>query len=191
MKLPEVPAAAPAAVPASPIRMAPPVLSVGTTSSSTVPGTLNSTGTFTLSDAGNITTTAGNNVFVGFNGASATYSATPTSTGTFNMTGGTMTLTNTLFIVGSGTGATGVANISGGTLQNATGVNVEYDIGRNAGTGTMNISGTAVVKGNTFLIGAAGSIGNSGTLTVSGGSLTTNNITLSSSGLPEPRPSAP
>jgi hypothetical protein len=154
-------------------------MNVGTTSSTTLPELVNPNGTFNLSGTGSVTTTAGANLFVGFNGGTLT----STAVGTFNVSGGTLTLNNTLVAIGSGPGTTGSFNISGGTVQGNTGVNVEWDIGRTTGNGSVTLSGTGTLKANTILIGGPGSgttIGNSGTLTVEGGTLNTNNITLAS-----------
>lgn len=143
---------------------------VGTTASTTLYG---SNGTFNVSGDSVITTASGGNIFVGFNG-NTTAATGITSTGVFNMTGGTLTMSNTQFEVGSGIGATGTVNLSGGTIQGATGVSVLWNIGRSSGSGTVNLSGTGILNANSLAIGASGT---TGTLNISGGTLITSSLT--------------
>jgi len=71
------------------------------------------------------------------------------------------------FWIGNNTGATGVLNMQGGTLNNAS----YFDVGRFGGTGTLNLSGGAITKTtNSGFIDIG--IGNKGTVTQTGGSLT-------------------
>ncbi len=90
--------------------------------------------------------------------------------GTFNQTGGTINQ-NQWPVIGRFTGSTGVANISGGTFNQANS-GARLVIGEE-GTGTANISGTGnVVSAGGVSIGHVGAAAN-GTLNLNGGTLTT------------------
>lgn len=94
--------------------------------------------------------------------------AAPGSFGQLNMTGGRLINNGVQFnmLIGHDQGA-GTMNMSGGTMDNATG---STEIGRYASTsGTLNFSGTANASVNTLFVGSEG--GN-GILNVSGGTMT-------------------
>ena len=123
-----------------------------------------STGTVN-NNGGTITTTSGN--FTVGNGVSNVVS----NLGTFTQTAGS-TSVGSEFQVGN-LFATGVANISGGSVT----VNTWVAIGRDGGTGTVNVSGTgSLIKGagsGTFDIGVFGNgaTPGTGTLNETGGSV--------------------
>lgn len=104
---------------------------------------------------------------------------TNTGIGHYNITGGTNT-NNQNFSVGSGNltaTAPSTLSVSGGTLNNAATCvgGAAFDGGdANAGNGTATVSGTGTVNVNGELwVGE--SVGSTGTLTVSGGSVSVNN----------------
>ena len=96
-------------------------------------------------------------------------------TGTFNMAGGTINKSGNAFTVGANAGnaavgAVGIMNQSGGTINSSS----EVWIGQanntpGLGTGTYNISGTAVLNVTNWL--AVAREGGIGTLNISGGSI--------------------
>lgn len=103
----------------------------------------------------------GGNTDIGDNtGGSGTMTMSGTATGTvFNG--------KSEFWIGNLTGSTGVLNMQGGTLNNAS----YFDVGRFGGAGTLNLSGGAINKTtNSGFIDIG--IGNKGTVTQTGGSLT-------------------
>ncbi|MEA2710156.1 MAG: hypothetical protein QOF78_2757, partial [Phycisphaerales bacterium] len=145
--------------------------SIGTTASVTTPELLHPVGTLNVSGGA---VTMATNAFIGLNGGAAL----STANGNLNISGGSVTFNATVFAVGSGSGVTGAVAITGGILQgNAGNTNLSLELGRNTGSGTLTLSGTGALKANTILVGSSGT---NGTLTVNGGTLTTNNITLSS-----------
>lgn len=89
-----------------------------------------------------------------------------------NQTGGSINVTtNRMTIAAGGNGAIGVANFSGGTFTNNTGI----FLGEN-GNGTLNVSGTAALTmGNMQFAGNATSV--AGALNLLGGSLATGSVT--------------
>lgn len=110
-------------------------------------------GTLNVNTTGTVTTTS--DISVGKNGS-----------GTLNMDGGTITKTGGTFIVGEGSGLTGLVRISGGTVNN-TG---EMWIGNNSGgNGTMTLSGGTINQDSWYSIGRNGA---TGVLNISGGLLT-------------------
>lgn len=88
----------------------------------------------------------------------------PGGNGTYNFSGGTISVTGGEFWIGQNT-ATGLMTMTGGTLS----VNNWVAIGRDNGTGTMNMSGGTFNKtgGGNFIVGASGP----GTMAISGSSL--------------------
>ena len=130
------------------------------------------TGTLNVQDSASLTV---GQFYIG--SANATGS---TATGTVNQTGGSILETNSgigFFAIGGRTSASGVGiyNMSGGTLTAAAGIRV----GGN-GTGTMNISGTAVVNANGGF-NTARITGSAGTLNLNGGTVHTFNLASSTS----------
>lgn len=133
----------------------------------------NSTGTGTVSmDSG--TLTVGDAFEVG-NG--------PGTTGTFSMSGGTVTKSGTTAVtIGGGLatdGGTGTANLNGGTFTSAGVFRVGQDTvaaSASVSTGTLNLGGSQLTVNGEFWIG--NNTGASGTLNFSSGSLITNNWAL-------------
>ncbi|HZZ42852.1 MAG TPA: dockerin type I domain-containing protein [Tepidisphaeraceae bacterium] len=159
-------------------------LNIAGTANSTDPAFINPVGIFSLGGTGVVTTSTLTTVSIAINGASSTYSATPTASGTFAMTGGSMTLNNIGFFIGSGSGATGTVNVSGGTLLNATGVNTEIDVGSSGGNGAFNLSNTGSIRSFNFYVGGnATAIGNNAAFNMTGGTFTTTNLVLSATAL--------
>lgn len=138
--------------------------------------------------AGTVTVAGGNTFWIGRNGGTGTYNlsgtgsltsaktisigATSTSTGNFNMSGGTMTVNNSMNIGGTGGSGdgtpTGTFTMSGGTLTTTS----WFSIGESgSATGTFNQTGGTVDAANSG--GTAVNLGDrdsaSGTLNVSGG----------------------
>ncbi len=124
-------------------------------------GTLNISGTATLKGS-----TAGNSGYIniGANGG----------TGTINQTGGEVSH-NSWVAIGLGGGSNDPTsaqyNLSGGTLASSAGIEVGTDHG-----GSMNVSGTGALAVSSISIGHR-SNGN-GVLNISGGTVTTNEITV-------------
>lgn len=87
------------------------------------------------------------------------------STGTLNMSGGSLTKTGDGQTAIGTNGGTGFANQTGGTIT----VNNEFYVGQNTGTGTYNLSGTGVINsaGHTII----GRDGGNGTMNQSGGTV--------------------
>jgi autotransporter-associated beta strand protein len=119
-------------------------------------------GTVTIGDIN-----AGDAYFVvgGAFGASA-------SQGVFNMSGGTFNDNAQEFSIANIAGAVGVANLSGGTVNDNKGLHVG-----DRGTGTLNVSGSAVVNlaGSALQYGISGA-GVAGTVNLLGGTVTANNV---------------
>ena len=123
-------------------------------------------GTFTIS-GGTLNLSAGsaaNGFMVGDSG-----------TGTFNQTGGTVTVGSSgIWIGDASTSATGTLNLSGGTLTSTNGTTVLAT----RGTGTINISSTAAVTFSTLQMGHSAGGSSTAVLNLNGGTLTANAITL-------------
>lgn len=107
-----------------------------------------------------------------------------TSTGTFSMSGGTVTKTGagSAVTIGGGAttdGGTGTANLNGGTFTTAGTFRVGQDTISTTATnsnGTLNLGGTNLTVGGEFWIG--NNTGATGVMNFSSGSLTTNNWSL-------------
>ncbi len=116
------------------------------------------------------TLTCGSYIVVGFNNDRAI----------FNQSAGTTTISSNLMtIAAGGTGAIGVANISGGTFTSSFGTSSGIMVGER-GIGTLNVSGTAVINvptNNGMVIGpVASQAGWDGTLNLNGGTVTANRV---------------
>jgi T5SS/PEP-CTERM-associated repeat protein len=119
---------------------------------------ISTNGTLSIGTGGTVTNTNGY-VYVGYNSG---------SNGTVNVSGGTWTNVNDLFIGISGTGA---LNVSNGTVTNDNGI-VGASFGSN---GTVNVSGGSWVNTSDLIVGYLGT----GTLTLNGtGSVSSNATTL-------------
>lgn len=143
-------------------------------------------GTLNLNTTGSVNVNGGD-IVVGGNGS-----------GTLNMDSGTLNRINGgVFRVGQGSGVTGLMRISGGTVNNTgefwigndsgsngtvtlSGGNIEQDswlsIGRNGGTGVLNVSGGTLNKiatNSQFVVGDGTSAGvtSTGTLNQTGGTI--------------------
>ncbi|MGA0845068.1 MAG: beta strand repeat-containing protein [Luteolibacter sp.] len=100
-------------------------------------------GTLNINTSGNVTVTS--DIAVGKNGS-----------GTLNFDGGTINKTAGTFIIGEGSGVTGLMRMSGGTVNN-TG---EFWVGNNAGgNGTLTLSGGSINQDSWFSIGRNGATG--------------------------------
>jgi len=177
---------------------------------------------------GTVTVTGGNVFFVGQNGGTGTYNLSgnavltssktlnvgynSTSTGIFNMTGGTLTVTNSVNIGGrgaagdgtptatfnmsagtftstswfsigeSGVGSVGVFNLSGGTVNAATSGGTAVNLGDRDGS-----SGTLNVSGGTFNSTGGGiQVGNHWT----GSGVNTGTLTITNTGVVNTGPSS-
>lgn len=104
---------------------------------------------------GTINKTGGGNFIVGDGG-----------NGYFNQTGGTLTSANDLWIAQSGSG-TGQYDLSAGSVT----INSWIAVGREGGTGTLNISGGSMTKGGGGNISIAHG-GGTGTINQTGGAFT-------------------
>ena len=94
-------------------------------------------------------------------------------TGTFNQTGGSVTLGSGGFFIGNNPGGVGTANFSGGTFTGTTGATVVAV--RNQGT--INVSGSANVTLATLQMGlAAGAPNTTSTVNLDGGRLTVDQV---------------
>jgi autotransporter-associated beta strand protein len=107
----------------------------------------------------------------------------PGTTGTFSMSGGTVTKSGaTAVTIGGGLaadGGTGTANLNGGIFTSAGVFRVGQDTitaSATVSTGTLNLGGTQLTVNGEFWIG--NNTGASGTLNFSSGSLVTNNWAL-------------
>ena len=94
------------------------------------------------------------------------------SQGIFNMSGGTFNDNAQEFSIANISGSVGVANLSGGTVNDNKGLHVG-----DRGTGTLNVSGSAVVNlaGSALQYGISGA-GVAGTVNLLGGTVTANNV---------------
>jgi fibronectin-binding autotransporter adhesin len=107
------------------------------------------------------------------------------TSGVFNQTGGVVTQSQTggagSTILGSGAGAFGVANLGGGTFNaSAGGI---YVAENGAGTGILNVSGSAAVTaGNVGLRFGNNAAASTGILNLLGGTVTTNIVVKGNSG---------
>ncbi len=143
-------------------------------------GTLNMTGS--IAPTGKLVTSGGGTANWSGTGTIGGYlGAGDGSSGTVNMTAGSVTVGNNVF-VGSGAGA-GTLNLSGGTLTANNAVLVGgggYNGTVNNGAAVMTISGSALLTTGTttgtFRIGSSssGNTGGAGTLDLNGGTLATN-----------------
>ena len=139
------------------------------------------TGTLTLSGVntytGATTVSAGTLVLSGARTAAATNGFNvgnlASNTGTLNVTAGTFTVgtTNSSFLIGSGTGATGIMNQTGGSL---TTIGNQLLIGNLGATGTYNLSaGTLTTIAGTLGVTVGVNTGSTATFNLSGtGTLT-------------------
>ncbi|WP_193213764.1 beta strand repeat-containing protein [Luteolibacter marinus] len=95
------------------------------------------------------------------------------STGYLNMSGGTITKGgNNGFIIGAN-GATGVATVTGGTIVTTSGGNGQFRVGNNSGSnGTLYFSDASLSVSNEIWIGNNTGAGGTGTLLMSGGTWT-------------------
>ena len=89
------------------------------------------------------------------------------SNGTVNMTAGTINTTSELWLANS-VGSQAVFNMSGGSVNTGN----WFVVGRNFGTGTLNLSGGTIAKGAANYV-IIGSLAGTGTLNQSGGALNT------------------
>jgi autotransporter-associated beta strand protein len=121
-------------------------------------------GTFTISGGTlNLSTGAAANGFMVGDGG----------TGTFNQTGGTVTVGSSGIWIGDGsTSAAGTMNLSAGTLTNTS-----LTVVATRGTGTINISGTAAVTLSTLQMGHTAGGSSTAKVNLDGGTLTVNQIT--------------
>ena len=119
------------------------------------------TGIFTVA-SGTVAQGAGSGLIVGDSG-----------TGTFNQTGGSVTLGSEGFFIGNNPGGVGTANFSGGTFTGTTGATVVAM--RNQGT--INVSGSANVTLATLQMGLAAAAPNTtSTVNLDGGRLTVDQV---------------
>jgi hypothetical protein len=116
---------------------------LGSNGGATTGPMLSSTGTFNLS--GSASVSIGTNLNI----ALSSSTVANTARGSFNMTGGSLSLNaaNSILAVGNGDGSSGTLNISAGTLT-MNGATAQLDIGRNNSTGLVDLSGTANVSVN-------------------------------------------
>ena len=139
-------------------------------------------GTGTLNvDGGTITTTGNGNMYIGRRNGTGTLNQTAgvisvikefgvgtrddnkIGTGTYNLSGGSLAATNTIFI-GKELGSSGTMTMTGGTMS----TNDKLQIGHNQGTGVLTQSGGTVNVQNEVYIGNENSASSVGTYTLSG-----------------------
>ena len=99
------------------------------------------------------------------------------TTGVLNQNGGTFQ-SGSFISIGSGSGSIGTANLAAGSLTAATVINVAA-----AGTGTLNISGTATATANGDGVFVGSSPGGIGTLNLNGGTVVTKRVAENTGGL--------
>lgn len=136
------------------------------------------TGLLTLKSDGRILLVGDNApVFVGANAG---------SNGTVIQQGGTFT-SDHHFTIGDNTGATGLYEIYGGTLQTASDGAANFRVGRNGGNGTLRVAGNGVVVHQDTLVLADGGTGTEGRIELVGSSasLTTARLDNLASGASE------
>jgi autotransporter-associated beta strand protein len=122
-----------------------------------------STGTVNVHTTGILT--ARNQIQIGTNTSSGTLNI---DSGTINA--GTDGGDGDWFEIGNGVGSTGSLNMSGGTITK--GGTEHFIVGANGGTGTMNLTGGTVTVNNEIWV--ANNPGSNGTLTISAGTITNN-----------------
>ena len=139
-------------------------------------------GTGTLNvDGGTITTTGNGNMYIGRRNGTGTLNQTAgvisvikefgvgtrdgdkIGTGTYNLSGGSLAATNTIFI-GKELGASGTMTMTGGTMSTSD----KLQIGHNQATGVLTQSGGTVNVQNEVYIGNENSGSSVGTYTLSG-----------------------
>ena len=139
-------------------------------------------GTGTLNvDGGTITTTGNGNMYIGRRDGTGTLNQTAgvisvikefgvgtrdgdkIGTGTYNLSGGSLAATNTIFI-GKELGASGTMTMTGGTMSTSD----KLQIGHNQATGVLTQSGGIVTVQNEVSIGNENSGSSVGTYTLSG-----------------------
>ena len=139
-------------------------------------------GTGTLNvDGGTITTTGNGNMYIGRRNGTGTLNQTAgvisvikefgvgtrdgdkIGTGTYNLSGGSLAATNTIFI-GKDLGASGTMTMTGGTMSTSD----KLQIGHNQATGVLTQSGGTVNVQNEVYIGNENSGSSVGTYTLSG-----------------------
>ena len=139
-------------------------------------------GTGTLNvDGGTITTTGNGNMYIGRRNGTGTLNQTAgvisvikefgvgtrdgdqVGTGTYNLSGGSLTATNTIFI-GKELGSSGTMTMTGGTMSTSD----KLQIGHNQATGVLTQSGGVVNVQNEVYIGNENSGSSVGTYTLSG-----------------------
>ena len=139
-------------------------------------------GTGTLNvDGGTITTTGNGNMYIGRRNGTGTLNQTAgvisvikefgvgtrdgdkIGTGTYNLSGGSLAATNTIFI-GKELGASGTMTMTGGTMSTSD----KLQIGHNQATGVLTQSGGIVTVQNEVSIGNENSGSSVGTYTLSG-----------------------
>ena len=139
-------------------------------------------GTGTLNvDGGTITTTGNGNMYIGRRDGTGTLNQTAgvisvikefgvgtrdgdkIGTGTYNLSGGSLAATNTIFI-GKDLGASGTMTMTGGTMSTSD----KLQIGHNQATGVLTQSGGIVTVQNEVSIGNENSSSSVGTYTLSG-----------------------
>ena len=139
-------------------------------------------GTGTLNvDGGTITTTGNGNMYIGRRDGTGTLNQTAgvisvikefgvgtrdenqIGTGTYNLSGGSLAATNTIFI-GKDLGSSGTLTMTGGTMS----TNDKLQIGHNQATGVLTQSGGTVNVQNEVHIGNESSASSVGTYTLSG-----------------------
>ena len=139
-------------------------------------------GTGTLNvDGGTITTTGNGNMYIGRRDGTGTLNQTAgvisvikefgvgtrdgdkIGTGTYNLSGGSLAATNTIFI-GKELGASGTMTMTGGTMSTSD----KLQIGHNQATGVLTQSGGTVNVQNEVYIGNENSGSSVGTYTLSG-----------------------
>jgi autotransporter-associated beta strand protein/T5SS/PEP-CTERM-associated repeat protein len=139
-------------------------------------------GTGTLNvDGGTITTTGNGNMYIGRRNGTGTLNQTAgvisvikefgvgtrdgdqVGTGTYNLSGGSLTATNTIFI-GKELGSSGTMTMTGGTMSTSD----KLQIGHNQATGRLTQSGGVVNVQNEVYIGNENSGSSVGTYTLSG-----------------------
>jgi hypothetical protein len=142
---------------------------------STTAGLGTAQGTLEVSGAASVT--VGTNLNIGLGSTTVASSVV----GTLKQTGGSIVLSGTgatVIAIGNGIGASGTANLSGGTLsQTAGSATANLDIGRNSSSGIVNISGTHIFTGRQVTLNST-NVAATRQLNISGGTVDVDTLTF-------------
>jgi PEP-CTERM motif len=140
---------------------------------STTAGLGNAQGTLEIS--GTASATFGGNLNIGLGSTTVASNVV----GTLTQTGGSLLLNGagaTIVAIGNGIGASGTANLSGGTFTQ-TGTGAVIDIGRNSSSGVVNVSGSHILTGKQITINST-NVAATRQLNISGGTVDVDTVTF-------------